>query len=212
MPSTTSNATIRVQHHVFASYGLPCQLVSANGPQFCSEEFATFLKANGVRHIHCALYHPASNGSVERFVRIFKQALKAHESSRLPRQHCLASFLFGYRTNPHATTGRSPSVPLQGRELRTRLDLLRPNCENHVVSQQSNQVQHHDQHAKPQQFQVGQQVMVRNYRSGPQWCPAVVKSCLGPRTVLVETDQSQIWKRHHDQLRSDNMAADLPSD
>ena len=43
MPSTTSSATIRVLHHLFASYGLPCQLVSDNGPQFCSEEFATFL-------------------------------------------------------------------------------------------------------------------------------------------------------------------------
>ena len=212
MPSTTSNATIHRLRHLFASYGLPCQLVSDNGPQFCSEEFATFLKANGVRHIRCAPYHPASNGLVERFVRTFKQALKARASSGLPLQHCLASFLFGYRTTPHTTTGRSPSVLFLGRELRTRLDLLRPNCEDHVVSQQSNQVQHHDQHAKPQQFQVGQQVMVRNYRSGPQWCPAVVKSCLGPRTVLVETDQSQIWKRHHDQLRLANVATDPPSD
>ena len=165
-----------------------------------------------MRHIRCAPCHPASNGLVERFVRTFKQALKARESSGLPLQHCLASFLFGYRTTPHATTGRSPSVLFLGRELRTCLDLLRPNCKDHVVSQQSNQVQHHDQHAKPQQFQVGQQVMVRNYRSGPQWCPAVVKSCLGPRTVLVETDQSQIWKRHHDQLHSANVAADPPSD
>ena len=54
--------------------------------------------------------------------------------------------------------------------------------------------------------------MARNYRSGPWWCTAVVKSCLGPRTMLVETDQSQTWKRHHDQLRSANVAADPPSD
>ena len=129
----------------------------------------------------------------------------------MPLQHCLASFLLGYRTTPHATTGRSPRVLFLGRELRTRLDLLRPNCKDHVVSQQSKQVQHHDQHAKPQQFQVGQRVMARNYRSGPRWCPGMVKSCLGPRTVLVETDQSQIWKRHHDQLRSANVATDPPS-
>ena len=80
--------------HLLASYGLPWQLVSKNGPQFCSEEFATFLKANGVRHICCALYHYALNGLVERFMRTFKQALKTHESSGLPLQHYLASFLF----------------------------------------------------------------------------------------------------------------------
>ena len=54
--------------------------------------------------------------------------------------------------------------------------------------------------------------MARTYRSGPRWCLAVVKSCLGPHTVLVETDQSQIWKRHNDQLRSAKVAADPPSD
>ena len=31
-------------------------------------------------------------------------------------------------------------------------------------------------------------------------------------TVFVETDQSQIWKQHHDQLHSANVAADPPSD
>ena len=34
MPSTTSNAAIRVLRHLFASYGLPRQLVLENGPQF----------------------------------------------------------------------------------------------------------------------------------------------------------------------------------
>ena len=112
-------------------------LVLDNGPQFCSEEFATFLKANGVRHIRCAPYHPASNGLVERFMRTFKQALKARESSGLPLQHCLASILFGYWTTPHATTGCSLSVLFLGRELRTHLDLLRPICEDHVVPSSS---------------------------------------------------------------------------
>ena len=106
MPSTTSNATIRVLSHLFASYGLPCQRVLDKGPQFCSEEFATFLKANGVRHIRCAPYHPASNGLVECFVRTFKQALKARASSGLPLQNCLASFLSGYWITLHATTRR----------------------------------------------------------------------------------------------------------
>ena len=81
MSSTTSSATIHVLHHLFASYGLPCQLVLDIGPQFCSEEFAIFLKEHGVMHICCAPYHPASNGLVERFVRICKQALNACESS-----------------------------------------------------------------------------------------------------------------------------------
>ena len=96
MSSATSSATICALQHLFTSYGLPCQLVSDNDPQICSEELA----------IHCAPYHPASNGLVERFVRTFKQALKTRESSGLPLQHCLASFLFGYHSTPHTTTWR----------------------------------------------------------------------------------------------------------
>lgn len=100
-------------------------------------------------------------------MRTFKQALKARESSSLPLQHRLASFLFGYCATPHTTTGCSPSALFLGWELRTHMDLLRPNCEDHVIAQQSNQVQHHDQHAKLRQFQVGQHVMARNNGPGP---------------------------------------------
>ena len=39
-----------------------------NGPQFTSDEFATFAKANGIKHIQTSPYHPASNGLAERFL------------------------------------------------------------------------------------------------------------------------------------------------
>ena len=44
--------------------------------------------------------------------------------------------------------------------------------------------------------------MVRDYRPGPDWVPAVVVEVLGPVTYIVETDQGQHWKRHADQLKS----------
>ena len=119
---------------------------------------------------------------------------------------------FGYRSTPHSTTGRSPSALFLGRELRTRLDLLKPNCEEHVLSKKSKQALQHNQHAKTRCFEVGQQVMARNYGTGPKWPPAVVKSRLGPVTLLVETDHSQTWKRHHDQLRSTQLIPDPNND
>ena len=48
MSTTTSSKTITVLRQLFARYGLPEQLVSDNGPQFTSEEFA--WEATGVRH------------------------------------------------------------------------------------------------------------------------------------------------------------------
>ena len=58
MSTTTVSKTIEVLCVMFAAYGLPDQIVSDNGPQFISSEFAISLKQNGVRHIRSASYHP----------------------------------------------------------------------------------------------------------------------------------------------------------
>ena len=36
---------------MFAAHGLPQQLVSDNGPQFILDEFSTYMKSNGIKHI-----------------------------------------------------------------------------------------------------------------------------------------------------------------
>ena len=53
---------------MFAAYGLPSQIVSDNGPQFVLQEFASFTKSHGIRHVRCDPYHPASNGLAEYFI------------------------------------------------------------------------------------------------------------------------------------------------
>ena len=63
----------------FSTHGLPCQVVSDNGPQFRLAEFADFMRRNGIKHIFCFPYHPFSNGLVERFVQTFMNAMKAGE-------------------------------------------------------------------------------------------------------------------------------------
>ena len=70
MRSTAASKTITELRKIFASYGLPQQVVSENGPQFASEEFAKFTAQNGIKHIRVAPYHPSSNGLAERFVQM----------------------------------------------------------------------------------------------------------------------------------------------
>ncbi|XP_060799470.1 uncharacterized protein K02A2.6-like [Neoarius graeffei] len=118
MDSTTSSKTITVLRGLFSRYGIPHNLVSDNGPQFCSEDFSTFLKANGVKHIRSAPYHPASNGLAERFVQTFKHALKSSRGTA-PVQQRLDTFLLTYRNTPHATTKESPAMLFIGRKLRS---------------------------------------------------------------------------------------------
>ena len=112
--NATSSRTITTLREVFARLGLPKQIVTDNGPQFVSEEFETFLKANGIRHIQMARYHPATNGAVEHLVQTLKQALRAGAQSGMGKEQMLSSFLLWYRNTPHATTGVSPSSLLFG--------------------------------------------------------------------------------------------------
>ena len=73
MKQTTSTATIRKLREVFAQHGLPDMLVSDNGTNFTSEEFADFMRANGVIYVKTAPYHPSSNGLAERAVQTVKK-------------------------------------------------------------------------------------------------------------------------------------------
>ena len=78
--------------YVFATHGISKQIVSDNGPQFASADFAEFAQANGIRHTRTSAYHPASNGEAEKFVHTFKEAMKARKGDRLTLQHWLENF------------------------------------------------------------------------------------------------------------------------
>ena len=77
MKNTTAANTISILRALLARTGLPLQMVSDNGPQFVSEEFAKFMKSNGIHHIRSAPYHAATNGLAERMVETFKNSLKS---------------------------------------------------------------------------------------------------------------------------------------
>jgi len=154
--STTTEKTLEVLRNLFAAYGLPEQLVSDNGPQFMSSEFEVCMKANSIKHIRTAPYHPASNGEAERFVQTFKRAMRAAEKDAGTLNHKLARFLLTYRTTPHATVGLSPAELFMKRVLRTRLDLLKPSLQSRVRAKQADQKNRHDAHSRDRSFDIGQ--------------------------------------------------------
>ena len=198
MTSTTSSATIRELRKIFTTFGLPEQLVSDNGPQFVSAEFSQFLKGNSIKHIKSAPYHPSTNGIAERFVQSFKRAMLTNET--LPLDQRLANFLLQYRTTVHTTTNAKPCMLLMNRQLRTRLDLLRPDIDAQVSNKQADQKISHDQHCRNRELMIGQRVMVCNLRPGPTWIPGTIIERSGPLSYVVQVKGEQVWKRHIDQL------------
>ena len=214
MQSTTADKTIEVLRHLFSAHGLPEQVVTDNGPQFISDEFASFLKGNGVKHIRTIPYHPASNGLVEPFVQSFKQALRASQNDGRSLNNRLSTFLLTYRSTSHATTGVPPCILFLRRKLRTRLDLLKPKCEERVLEKQAKQKEKHDQRTNGREWHVGQSVMAKNLRPGPNWISGVIVEQSGPLSYVIETEDKQIWRRHVDQLKElgDGVAMDNSTD
>ena len=200
MDSTTASKTIQVLRGLFSRYGIPHILVSDNGPQFCSEEFAMFLKSNGVKHIRSAPYHPSTNGLAERFVQTFKHALKSSRGSTQVQQR-LDTFLLTYRNTPHATTKETPAMLFIGRRLRSRLDFLKPTVAEVVHQSQDVQRQRRQQHSKDRQFDIGEPVLVRDYRKGEdRWTQGMVMEKTGPVSYKVNVGTQGVWKRHVDQI------------
>ena len=97
--SLTSQTTILMLRTIFATHGLQEFVVSDNGPSFTSEKFQQFMRWNGVHHVKCTLYHPASNGLAERAVQTFKEGLKKTTQEDIATH--LSRFLFQYRLTPH---------------------------------------------------------------------------------------------------------------
>ena len=169
VPSTSSEVTIKVLTNLFANFGLPRILVSDNATGFTSAAFQSFCSANGIKHVRISAYHPRSNGQAERSVQLIKNALKRNDHPDLEMR--LNKVLFGYRTTPHSSTGVSPAELLQGRKLRTYLDLLTPPDPKPVKDSFS--------HAYGRNFQPGQKVLVRDIIR-KKWIPSVVTKRIGP--------------------------------
>ena len=79
---------------------------------------------NGIKHITSAPYHAATNGLAERAVQIIKGGLKKLRNGTMEER--LSRILFQYRITPQSSTHETPAKLLNGREFKSRLDLIKP--------------------------------------------------------------------------------------
>ncbi|KAK9529796.1 hypothetical protein VZT92_013867 [Zoarces viviparus] len=203
MSQITSQATITRLRRLFASYGLPEQIVTYNATTFTSDEFQTFAKQNGILHITSAPGHPATNGLAERYVQTFKAGMKKLAHTSLNIEDKISLFLLQYRTTPNCTTGQSPADLFLHRHIRTRLDFLKPCAKETVRKKQYQQKEHHDRTAADRFFNADDAVYLRSTVTGShKWIPGLIVRQTGPVSYEVrERDSDTVHRRHGDQLR-----------
>ena len=203
MSSITSTKTIEILRSVFATHGLPQKIVTDNGPSFTSQEFSEFMKANGIKHVTSAPYHPSTNGLAERGVQTLKQGIRRTKGSSI--QEKVSKFLFNYRITPHSTTGIAPSELLMNRRLRSWLDLLHPEISRKVEAKQK---------AGPnktvRQFSENDNVFVRNFSGKPSWVPGTILKVTGPLSYVIKLQDGKTVRRHVDHVRSREIPSTVP--
>lgn len=193
IPDMTTDTTIIHLREFFTTFGVPSVIVSDRGVQFTSEQFQTFLKKNGITQKLGAPYHPATNGQAERFVQTFKDKLKAIKCEKRNVQYELHKILMAYRRTVHPATGKSPSMLVFGRQIKSRLDLMIPTNVIEKIPRGEDIQQRH--------FAVNDRDAARDYMGSSKWRYGVITERLGELHYMVELDDGRLWKRHIDQLR-----------
>lgn len=106
-----------------------CSLIlSDNGPEFTSKEFAQIMKAHCIKHEFTAPYAPQSNGILERWHRFLNGVVRVCETVRKNEgwELSVQAALKSYRTIPHTSTGFSPHYLAFKEEPRLNLDNMMP--------------------------------------------------------------------------------------
>ena len=125
LPDTkASTAILKLKSH-FARYGIPDQVVSDNGPQFTSKEFATFAKTWDFEHLTSSPGNSKANGKAESGVKTAKRLLR--KSIRAGTDPYLA--FLDYRNTPTQAMTTSPAQRLMGRRTKTLLPTKASLCQ-----------------------------------------------------------------------------------
>ncbi|XP_037929091.1 uncharacterized protein K02A2.6-like [Teleopsis dalmanni] len=191
LTNSATSDTIAALSSIFAIEELPETIVSNNGPQLTVKKFAIFCKSHGIKHVTTALFHLASNGLAERFVRTFKTGMLKNIDGGLTIKNALVKYLSTYRFTPN-TWGKIPAELLHGRKVRTLLSQVRQFHQPYDSKNNSNA-----------QFQPNQSVFFRSYSRGEKWLKGTISRPLGKLLYIVKTDAGYV-KRHSNQLRAYN--------
>uniref|UniRef100_A0A914ZA88 RNA-directed DNA polymerase n=1 Tax=Panagrolaimus superbus TaxID=310955 RepID=A0A914ZA88_9BILA len=213
--AATSWTTILSVGRYIANNGVPRVVVTDNGCQFTSGEFSIFCQRYGITHVTSPVYHPQSNGQAERCVDIVKRYVKKRaiiDGPNLDLVECINEFLLCYRSTPStATPGNvTPSIAHHGHELRTTMELLRPQLFDNLGPDDEMEAQFNAQYgAKPRNLGNGDRVYARKQKEKP-WFEGIIHGRRGKKIFgVLDMDGKTHWMHTNNLIKRATL---LPKD
>ena len=102
----------------------------------------------------------------------------------------LANFLLACRPTPHAMAGETPTMLLMGRNIRTRLDVLKPIIRKRVEKKQRDQ-ELRSSHSPTRKLDVGQALLPETIVEETRGCPESSQPTLDPCPTKSESHPIQ---------------------
>ena len=110
-------------------YGVPHSIITDNGSNFTADEVITWFTTMGIKLDYASVYHPQTNGQVERANGLIMSGIKPRlvRSLKESDKHWveeLDSVLWGLRTTPNHATGYTPFFMVYGAEAVLPCDII----------------------------------------------------------------------------------------
>ena len=200
----TTRAVVKELKEIFARFGVPDALVTDNGPQFSSAEFAVFAKTWTFEHKTSSPTYPQSNGKAENAVQTVKNLFRKCKTSGVSEFQAPLD----WRNTPTAGVGTSPAQRLMGRRCKTLLpvagSLLQPSFPTEadtrkLLGTKQRQQHYYNKQVRPlEPISVGDTVRMR-LPGEKTWSPGTCTAEAGPRSYRVQVGGA-IYRRNRRQL------------
>ncbi|CAF3264353.1 unnamed protein product [Rotaria sp. Silwood2] len=210
LPNCSAQITAQtIFNEYICRYGVPLSILSDQGTHFKNQLMDAMEKLMGYNHIFSTVYHPQSNGMVERFNAIFvPQLAKLQDRENNNWDEFLSPVIFAYNTGIHSITqhspfqlqfGREPRLPCDKpptnyvfyrpndyyRQLQKSLGIIHTSARTKINSKQLKCKTQYDKHRSDPHYQINDKVLIRVYGS---------RSKLDPRYSI--TPKLVIKKQH----------------
>jgi hypothetical protein len=175
--STKADRVIPALSEIYGAYGNPEVQLSDNGPPFNSARMEKFAASRSIELRHTPSLHPSSN-PVETFMRPLGKAMNIGHQEGVADE-TLKRTMNNYRQTPHPATGIPPAAMLfrDGQRLEFPRRCATEEEVRKAKETDRNRKAHYEndvnisKYRKKTDFNVGEKVLIRNYRRSANLIP-----------------------------------------